>query len=45
MQDLETPLYGAARNGHVEAVRLLLEAKADVNAQDEVSTCLVVINT
>ena len=29
----------ACANGHVEAVRLLLDREADVNAKDNVSTC------
>ena len=29
----------ASANGHVEAVRLLLDRGADVNAKDNVSTC------
>ena len=29
----------ASANGHVEAVRLLLDRGADVNAKDKVSTC------
>lgn len=31
--DGATPLYGAAQNGHVGVVRLLLFHRADVNAQ------------
>ena len=31
----ETPLWVAARNGHTEIVRLLLAAKADVNATNK----------
>ena len=29
----------ASANGHVEAVRLLLDRGADINATDNVSTC------
>ena len=32
-----TPLHNAAREGHNEAVQLLLTAKADVDAADSVS--------
>ena len=29
----------ASENGHVETVRLLLDRGADINAEDDVSTC------
>ncbi len=31
-----TPMYIAAQNGHVEIVRVLLEAGADANKADEI---------
>ena len=34
----------ASANGHVEAVRLLLDRGADVNAKDKVSTCYVCLS-
>jgi ankyrin repeat protein len=39
-QDGVTGLYLAAENGHAEAVRLLVEGKADVNAASKVHTPL-----
>jgi ankyrin repeat protein len=31
----ETALHAAAENGHAEVVRLLLQERADINAEDE----------
>jgi ankyrin repeat protein len=39
-QDGVTGLYMAAQNGHAEALRLLVEGKADVNAAKKVHTPL-----
>ena len=36
VQFMETPLHYAAQNGHSESVQLLLTAKGNVNAEDEV---------
>ena len=36
-QDGETPLYIAAEKGHLEVARVLLEAGADITANDNVS--------
>ena len=38
-QEQRTPLHHAARNGESETARLLLAAKADVLARDEVGMC------
>ena len=37
IQSKETPVWKAAFNGHVGALNVLIRAKADVNAADEVS--------
>ena len=37
IQDKATPVWVAALNGHVGALNVLIRAKADVNAADEVS--------
>ena len=36
MQNVWTPLMAASFKGHVNIVRLLIEAKAQINIQDEV---------
>ena len=40
-QRKKTPLHEAAAYGHSESVQLLLTAKADADAEDVVSTCLL----
>jgi ankyrin repeat protein len=40
-----TALCMAALNGHTEAAELLVETKADVNAQDEVSCTLYILSS
>ena len=39
MQDGQTAVLIAAKNGHTEMMKLLLEAKADVNVADKVIDC------
>ena len=39
VQDQETPLHRAACSGHSGTAQVLVEAKADVNAVDEVCMC------
>ena len=36
----ETPLYIASEHGHLEVVKYLKEAGADINAADNVSMCV-----
>ena len=36
LQDGETPLYIASKNGHAAVVAKLIAAKTDVNIQDKV---------
>ena len=39
MQDGDTALYYAAREGHMEVVTALLAVGADINLQEEVRNC------
>ena len=41
-QNGETPLHAAAEKGNIKVVRLLLENKANINAQSEVSRIHVI---
>ncbi len=38
-----TALHVASRNGHLEVIRMLLKAKADVNIMNNVSRALVIM--
>jgi len=38
VQDGGTPLYIASQNGHLEAVKALIEGRADVEAKFQVSS-------
>ena len=39
LQDGWSPLYGASENGHLDVVKALLEAGANINQADTVFTC------
>ena len=39
----ETPLMTASYNGHVDILKTLIEAKAQINTQDEVGNSLHII--
>lgn len=39
MQESETPLITAARNGHTDMVRYLISKKANIDLKDKVSKC------
>ncbi len=46
VQDGTTPLYVAAKNGHLMVVELLIVAKAQVDIQDEVKfNCLYLLRS
>jgi ankyrin repeat protein len=40
-QDEDTPLHGAAGNGHIEVCNVLLAARAGVNTWNRVSSFLI----
>lgn len=37
IQDKYTPMHGAAENGHLTVIKILVNSKADVNAVTKVS--------
>ena len=40
----QTPLIAASKDGHLEVVKYLKEAGADINAKDKVSMCVFIGN-